>query len=130
MDNLSIEIQDSQNPIVTQINTEFNSLQDNQPVFIHKHNPDNTVQIIDLNEWNNQYGTFKSSLENSNTYNPDENIYYAYNGNTNHVEILRMSEIGDYTLPTIIFLESSKYYYNAYIESHHITCREHYIVSD
>ena len=112
MDNLSIEIQDSQNPIVTQINTEFNSLQDNQPVFIHKLNPDNTVQIIDLNEWNNQYGTFKSSLENSNTYNPDENIYYAYNGNTNHVEILRMSEINDYTLPTIIFLESSKYYYN------------------
>jgi hypothetical protein len=112
MDNLSIEIQDSQNPIVTQINTEFNSLQDNQPVFIHKLNPDNTVQIIDLNEWSNQYGTFKSSLENSGTYDPNENIYYAYNGNSNHVEILRMSEIGDYTLPTIIFLESSKYYYN------------------
>ena len=112
MDNLSIEIQDSQNPIVTQMNTEFNSLQDNQSVFIHKLNPDNTVQIIDLNEWSNQFGTFKASLENSNTYDPNENIYYAYNGNTNHIEILKMSEINDYTLPTIIFLESTKYYYN------------------
>ena len=112
MDNISIVIQDQQNPIVVQNNSEFNAIQDGQPVFIHQISPDGGAhQIINLDEWNNQFGEFKISLVNTNTYDSNENIFYSYNGNSNHIELVKMSEIIDYSLPTIIFMESSKFYY-------------------
>ena len=53
MDNISIVIQDEQNPITTQSYTELNSIDESQPIFIHKTYPDGSVEIIDLITWQN-----------------------------------------------------------------------------
>ena len=103
MDNISIEIQDEQNPMSIQTMSEFNSILDNQPIFIHKTYQDGSVEIIDLITWNNETRNFTSDIINTNTYIPGENVFYAYSGSINHIEIVRMSEIDEYTLPVIYF---------------------------
>ena len=49
-------------------------------------------------------GTFKTALTNSNTYLPGENIFYAYTGNTNHIEIVKISENKSIFFTSCLFL--------------------------
>ena len=121
MNNITIIQQNSVNPIIVENNTEFNAISTPETITINVINSNGDIEIFDLNQWQNDYGEFKATLINSNSYNPDENIYYAYNGNSNLIEYVRYKDLFNsdesklFVLPAIYFLQSDRFYYTVTI---------------